>query len=69
MEAQARGGQTDTVVANISAVSLRYGATLALDAIDLQLPAGKMVGFIGPDGVGKSSLLSLIAGSRQLQEG
>ena len=69
MEAQARGCQTDTVVANISAVSLRYGATLALDAIDLQLPAGKMVGFIGPDGVGKSSLLSLIAGSRQLQEG
>ena len=69
MEAQARGGQTDTVVANISAVSLRYGASLALDAIDLQLPAGKMVGFIGPDGVGKSSLLSLIAGSRQLQEG
>ena len=57
------------MVANISAVSLRYGATLALDAIDLQLPAGKMVGFIGPDGVGKSSLLSLIAGSRQLQEG
>ena len=52
MEAKARGGQTDTVVANISAVSLRYGATLALDAIDLQLPAGKMVGFIGPDGVG-----------------
>ena len=69
MEAKARGGQTDTVVANISAVSLRYGTTLALDAIDLQLPAGKMVGFIGPDGVGKSSLLSLIAGSRQLQEG
>ena len=32
MEAQARGGQTDTVVANISAVSLRYGASLALDA-------------------------------------
>ncbi len=69
MEAKARGGQTDTVVANISAVSLRYGTTLALDTIDLQLPAGKMVGFIGPDGVGKSSLLSLIAGSRQLQEG
>ena len=59
---------TDSV-ATITAVSLRYGKTLALNQIDLDLPAGKMVGFIGPDGVGKSSLLSLIAGSRQIQEG
>ncbi|MDR3638574.1 MAG: ribosome-associated ATPase/putative transporter RbbA [Isosphaeraceae bacterium] len=50
-------------------VSLRYGKTRALDAITLDMPAGCMVGLIGPDGVGKSSLLSLIAGSRRVQDG
>lgn len=35
----------------------------------MDVPAGCMVGVIGPDGVGKSSLLSLIAGARALQEG
>ena len=41
-----------------------YGKTRALDAVSLDMPAGCMVGLIGPDGVGKSSLLSLIAGAR-----
>ena len=57
------------VVARLRDVSLRYGKTRALDAINLDLPAGCMVGLIGPDGVGKSSLLSLIAGARRIQRG
>jgi len=56
-------------VARLAAVSLRYGKTQALDAVDLEIPAGCMVGFIGPDGVGKSSLLSLISGARAVQQG
>ncbi len=56
-------------VVRITDVSLRYGKRLALDAISLDLPAGKMVGLIGPDGVGKSSLFSLISGARAIQEG
>jgi ribosome-dependent ATPase len=48
---------------------LQYGKTHALDAVTLDLPAGCMVGLIGPDGVGKSSLLSLIAGARRIQQG
>ena len=32
-------------------------------------PARRMVGLIGPDGVGKSSLLSLIAGARTIEQG
>jgi ribosome-dependent ATPase len=35
----------------------------------LALPAGILVGLIGRDGVGKSSLLSIIAGARQIQSG
>ncbi|HEY5512053.1 MAG TPA: ribosome-associated ATPase/putative transporter RbbA [Geomonas sp.] len=50
-------------------VTLRYGKTLALDAVTLDLPSGCMVGVIGPDGVGKSSLFSLVAGSRVIQAG
>ncbi len=56
-------------MARLTDVSLRYGKTRALDAITLDLPAGCMVGLIGPDGVGKSSLLALIAGARRIQEG
>ncbi|MGA2401654.1 MAG: ATP-binding cassette domain-containing protein, partial [Syntrophobacteraceae bacterium] len=56
-------------VARLREVGLRYGKTLALDAVSLDIPAGRMVGFIGPDGAGKSSLLSLLAGARAVQQG
>ena len=56
-------------VVRLSAVSHRYGGVAALEAIDLSLPAGCMVGLIGPDGVGKSSLLALVSGARQIQTG
>ena len=60
---------TSPPVARLREVSLRYGKTFALDAIDIDVPAGCMVGVIGSDGVGKSSLFSLIAGSRAIQTG
>ena len=56
-------------VASLAGVSLRYGEVLALDDVTLDVPAGRMVGLIGPDGVGKSSLLSLVAGARAAQDG
>jgi ribosome-dependent ATPase len=56
-------------VARIEDVTQRYGTAVALDAVTIELPAGCMVGFIGPDGVGKSSLLSIVAGARQVQSG
>ncbi len=61
--------QSPDPVAEISGVSLQYGKTRALDNLSLSLPARCMVGLIGPDGVGKSSLLALIAGARKLQQG
>jgi ribosome-dependent ATPase len=56
-------------IARLSRVTLRYRHTVAVDAVDLDIPAGGMVGFIGPDGVGKSSLLALISGARKIQSG
>lgn len=56
-------------IAKLSKVTHRYGDNFALEDISLELPAGNMVGLIGPDGVGKSSLLALIAGARSIQTG
>lgn len=62
-------GSQPSAVARFAGVSLRYRATLALDDITLDFPQGCMTGLIGPDGVGKSSLLALVAGARKLQGG
>jgi ribosome-dependent ATPase len=56
-------------VARLDEVTHLYGKTAALDRITLALPAGVLVGLIGPDGVGKSSLLAIIVGARQIQSG
>jgi ribosome-dependent ATPase len=56
-------------VVRLDGVGLSYGKTRALEGITLDMPAGCMVGLIGPDGVGKSSLLSLIAGAHVVQGG
>jgi ribosome-dependent ATPase len=63
------GGAPAMPVASIGDVSLRYGKVAALAQVTLDIPSGCLVGLIGPDGVGKSSLLSLIAGARALQSG
>jgi ribosome-dependent ATPase len=56
-------------VARIAGVTQAYGHVVGLDNVSIDIPAGGMVGFIGPDGVGKSTLLSLIVGSRRIQSG
>ncbi len=54
---------------SIANVSHRYGATIAVDDLSLEVPPGLMVGIIGPDGVGKSTLMALVAGSKKIQQG
>ena len=49
-------------VARLEGVRLSYGKTVALAGVTLDIPAGRTVGLLGPDGAGKSSLLSLLAG-------
>ncbi|KVD64627.1 ribosome-associated ATPase/putative transporter RbbA [Burkholderia ubonensis] len=62
-------GGADGGVIRLSGVTLRYGAACALDGVTLAVPAGRMIGLIGPDGVGKSSLLALASGARAIQQG
>ncbi|MCZ7464694.1 ribosome-associated ATPase/putative transporter RbbA [Rhizobium rhizogenes] len=56
-------------VARLADVRLTFGSTVALADISVEIPAGRMIGLIGPDGVGKSSLLSLVSGARAIQKG
>src|SRR5579862_9540504 len=62
-------GDAGSPVVSIQNVTHRYGKVLALDGITLNIPRGIMVGIVGPDGVGKSTLMALIAGSKKMQEG
>src|SRR5690554_3515460 len=63
-------GALDTKpVARLESISHYYGSRTALQNVSLKLPAGCMVGLIGPDGVGKSTLMGLVAGASQLQQG
>jgi ribosome-dependent ATPase len=59
----------DDFVAKIEGVSHRYGKTQALDNVTIDFPAGEMIGMIGPDAAGKSTLLGLVAGVRIIQQG
>lgn len=57
------------IVAAVTGVTHRFGDTTAVRDLSVNLPAGQMVGLIGPDGVGKSTLLGLIAGAKRIQSG
>ena len=57
------------LAASVRGLSHAFKAVRALDDVSLDFPAGRMLGLIGPDGVGKSTLLSLIAGARKVQQG
>src|SRR5258707_249436 len=60
---------TGEAVARVKNVSHRYGATVSLADVSIDIPSRIMVGVIGPDGVGKSTLLGLIAGVKVIQSG
>jgi ribosome-dependent ATPase len=59
----------ESPVASVRNVTQVYGKTVALDDVSLDIPPNRMIGMIGPDGVGKSTLLSMIAGVRKIQNG
>ncbi|MBL6456338.1 ribosome-associated ATPase/putative transporter RbbA [Belnapia sp. T6] len=56
-------------VAALDGVTQRYGQVAALDGVTLAIPTDQMIGLVGPDGVGKSTLLALVSGARQVQAG
>lgn len=58
-----------SMIASVTRVTHLYRKVPALEDVSLDIPFGCMVGLLGPDGVGKSTLLGLIAGARKIQIG
>jgi len=50
------------VALSVSALSKSFGDTVAVDAVDLTVPAGSFFGFVGPNGAGKTTTLSMVTG-------
>jgi branched-chain amino acid transport system permease protein len=46
----------------VTGLTVRYGKVLALDGVDLEIPAGRVHGLIGPNGAGKSTLVDAVTG-------
>src|SRR5262249_14273784 len=67
-ETAAMNADADTV-AELRSVTHRYGKTLALSNVSIDIASRRMIALIGPDGVGKSTLQALIAGVRRIQPG
>ena len=53
----------------LEGVSKRFGATLAVDQVDLEVAPGEFFTLVGPSGCGKTTLLRLIAGFEPLDRG
>jgi ABC-2 type transport system ATP-binding protein len=51
-----------TPVIRAQGLTRRYGATVALDGVDLDIPAGRIVGLIGPNGAGKTTTIKCLLG-------
>ena len=56
-------------VLSLSSINKRFGATIALDGVDLQLKKGEVHALIGENGAGKSTLMNIVAGSLRADQG
>jgi branched-chain amino acid transport system ATP-binding protein len=60
--APAVAGSRPDVLLSLSGVTVRYGGTVAADAVSLEVLAGQVVGLIGANGAGKTTVLDAISG-------
>lgn len=54
-------GATPAAIVSAKALTKRFGARVAVDAVDFEVQAGTTFGFLGPNGAGKTSTMRMIA--------
>ena len=47
---------------DVAGLTVRYGDTVAVDGLDLQIAAGETVALLGPNGAGKSTVMRMAVG-------
>ncbi|MFD9901114.1 ATP-binding cassette domain-containing protein [Mesorhizobium sp. NPDC059025] len=57
-----RTEHTKGAALTVDKLTVRYGTVLALDGVDLTIPAGSVAGLIGPNGAGKSTFIDAVSG-------
>lgn len=60
---------TNTAMININNISFSYGNVPVLKNISMQLEEGRIYGLLGENGVGKTTLLSLLCGLKKVEKG
>lgn len=59
----------DDKVVTVSGLEVRYGGTIILDNINIDIQKGQIVGFLGPSGSGKTTLVKAIIGMKEPSKG
>lgn len=54
---------------SVDGVSKRFGSIVALDEVSMSVPAGQIVGFLGPNGSGKTTTMRSIMGLVSIDQG
>src|SRR5690606_4707209 len=65
----ARRQRGDVLMLLVTDLTVRFGDTVAVDDVTLELPRGQVLAVLGPSGCGKSTLLRAIAGLEHLDDG
>ena len=67
--APAAGGDPAPPVVDATGISKRFGATVALDGVDLRVEPGEVHALVGRNGAGKSTLVSILTGLEPADSG
>jgi ABC-type branched-subunit amino acid transport system ATPase component len=62
METTATNGTAPPAVLSAHGVTVRFGGLTALSEVDIDIPAGALVGLVGPNGAGKTTLFGVMSG-------
>lgn len=63
------GNNQAAAAVDVVGLTVRRGAHTVLDGLDLRVPAGRVVGLLGPSGAGKTTLMRAIVGVQEVQGG